>query len=54
MKPVEKRPLTASDLLQSNLVGMWANRKEISDSLEFARQLRHTAEHRQGDTYDSA
>lgn len=47
----EKRPLTASDLLQSGLVGIWADREEISDSLEFARQLRQTAEHRRGDTH---
>ena len=39
----EKRPLAASDLLQSELVGIWADREEIVDSSEFARQLRHTA-----------
>lgn len=47
----EKRPLTASDLLHSGLVGIWADREEISDSLEFARQLRQTAEHRRGDIH---
>ncbi len=41
-----KRPLLASDLLQSDLTGIWADRQEIGDSLEFARQLRHAAEHR--------
>jgi hypothetical protein len=40
--------LTANDLLQSGLVGLWADREDIPDSVEFARQLRHTAEHQRG------
>jgi hypothetical protein len=40
------RELTARDLLQSEVVGLWADREEISDGLTFARQLRHQAEHR--------
>lgn len=50
----EKRPLTAADLLQSGLVGIWADREEITDSVEFARQLRHTAEHQRGNIHVSA
>jgi hypothetical protein len=39
--------MTAHDLLQSDLMGIWADRADITDSLSFARQLRHRAEHRQ-------
>jgi hypothetical protein len=38
--------MTARDLLQSELVGLWADRDDIDDSLVFARQLRRQAEHR--------
>jgi hypothetical protein len=38
--------LTARALLQSELVGLWEDRDDISDSLTFARQLRRRAEHR--------
>ena len=40
------KPRTAEDLLQSELVGLWADRDDIVDSLGFARQLRRQAEHR--------
>jgi hypothetical protein len=43
--PVEKS-LTGADLLKSGLVGMWVGRKDIDDSLEFARKLRKKAEKR--------
>ena len=39
--------LTARDLLESEIVGLWADRDDIGDSLECARQLRREAEHRQ-------
>ena len=42
------REMTARDLLQSELVGIWADRADIGDSLSFARQLRQQAEHRRG------
>jgi len=38
--------MTGVDLLKSGLVGMWAGRKDIADSLEFARELREKAEKR--------
>ena len=41
-----EKPMTGADLLKSGLVGMWAKRKNISDSLEFARELRKKAEKR--------
>jgi hypothetical protein len=34
------RPMKAKDLLNSDLVGIWSKRKEISDSVTFARKLR--------------
>ncbi len=41
-EPIEqpRRQMTAKDLLESGLVGMWADRDDIGDSVEFARQLR--------------
>ena len=38
--------ITAANLLDSGLVGMWADRKDIDDSLEFARSLRTQASQR--------
>ncbi|MEW5988335.1 MAG: hypothetical protein AB1791_17025 [Chloroflexota bacterium] len=43
---IQARELTANDLLQSGLVGLWADRQDIPDSVSFARQLRQQAEHR--------
>ncbi len=40
------RQMTARDLLESGLVGLWKDRKDIGDSLQFARKLRYEAEHR--------
>ncbi|MBI2060748.1 MAG: HTH domain-containing protein [Nitrospirae bacterium] len=37
---------TAFDLLNSGFVGMWADRKDIRSSAEFARQLRKRASRR--------
>jgi hypothetical protein len=44
----EKRvkPLTAGDLLRSPLFGLWKDREDIGDSVEFAHKLRTEAEHR--------
>lgn len=41
-----KRGITVAELLASDFVGMWANREDIGDTLEFARQLRKQAETR--------
>jgi hypothetical protein len=39
--PPSKCPrLTARQLLNSELIGLWKNRTDIADSLEYARQLR--------------
>jgi hypothetical protein len=44
-----QRGMSASDLLQSGLVGMWADRTDIGDSREFARRLREQAQTRRRD-----
>ena len=41
-----RKPLTAGQLLESDVVGMWADRDDIGDSVEFARKLRTAAETR--------
>jgi hypothetical protein len=41
-----RRHMTAKDLLESGLVGIWADREDIGDSSEFARQLREKVEKR--------
>jgi hypothetical protein len=49
MEPAEtitEESMTGADLLKSGLVGMWAERKDIGDSLKFARELRKKAEAR--------
>lgn len=50
----ERRPPTARDLLESGLVGLWADREDIRDNLAFARKLRRQAEHREVSSDDSA
>lgn len=37
---LHERELTARELLESGLVGLWADREDINDSLSFARRLR--------------
>jgi hypothetical protein len=46
-KEQEQKFLTLGDLLESPLVGMWADREDIADSAEFARQLRERASRRE-------
>ena len=38
--------MTAGDLLGSPLFGLWKDRTDITDSVEYARQLRAAAEQR--------
>jgi hypothetical protein len=35
--------MSLGELLESGLVGLWANRTDIKDSVEFARELRRRA-----------
>ena len=47
--PLAKRPrLTAKQLLNSGLVGLWKDRTDITDNLAYARQLREQAQKRPG------
>lgn len=41
-----KKQLTARQLLHSNLMGMWKDRTDITDSAEYAHQLREQAQRR--------
>jgi hypothetical protein len=34
------RPMSGRDLINSGVVGMWSKRKDIGDSITFARKLR--------------
>ena len=38
--------LTASQLLHSELIGLWKDREDIEDSADYARQLREQAQRR--------
>ncbi len=42
-----KKRLTARQLLNSGLIGLWKDRTDITDSAEYARQLREQAQRRQ-------
>jgi hypothetical protein len=44
-----KSALSASDLVRSGLVGMWASRTDIDDNHAFARRLRERAQTRRHD-----
>jgi hypothetical protein len=44
--PSARPALTAEQLLASGLVGLWADRADLDDSAEFARQLRDEAQRR--------
>lgn len=44
-KPIRKA-LTARELLESGLIGLWEDREETMNSSAFARELREKAQHR--------
>jgi hypothetical protein len=43
-----RRTITARQLRQSDLIGLWKDRGDIQDSVIYARQLREQAQHRHG------
>ena len=45
-KSKKRKYMTAGDLLASDLVGIWQDRTDIDDTLEFAQKLRKQAETR--------
>jgi AcrR family transcriptional regulator len=52
-KPGKRKPRTGKELLEvlekNGLIGMWADRDDIGDTLEFARKLRKMASTRHHD-----
>lgn len=44
--PAKPPRLTAKQLLESGLVGLWWDREDITDSVAYARQLREEAQRR--------
>ena len=47
LDPSGQPVFTGADMLKSGIVGMWADRDDIEDPIEFARGLRRQAENRQ-------
>lgn len=45
--------MTVEELLNSGLVGIWKDRKDIKDNVKFARELREKAWARKDDKNDS-
>ncbi|NLF98065.1 MAG: hypothetical protein GX569_15135 [Candidatus Riflebacteria bacterium] len=45
--------MTVEELLNSGLVGIWKDRTDIKDNVEFARELREKAWERKNDKHDS-
>lgn len=43
----ERKGMTAGEFLKSPLVGLWADRTDIGDSSEFARDLREKGQRRE-------
>jgi len=43
---VPEKGMTAGDLLRSPLFGIWKDRSDLGDSVEYARELRAKAEQR--------
>ena len=41
-----ERGITGAELLASPMVGIWADRDDIGDTVEFARELRRKSEQR--------
>ncbi len=53
-KTKQKRPMTGKDLVKSGLFGIWKDRTDFGDNLEFARKLRKQAETRHHEIHDPA
>jgi hypothetical protein len=45
IRPENVPGINAKQILASEFVGMWADRNDITDSIEYARQLRRRASH---------
>ena len=51
---VPRSRLTARQLRQSGIIGLWRDRTDIKDSATYARQLREQAQNRGDVSYDPA
>lgn len=49
VRKAEQGTMSAADFASSELVGLWADRTDISDSSDYARQLREQVQKRGGD-----
>ena len=49
IRPVAIEGITLGEILDLGLVGIWADRDDIGDSVEFARELRREASRRGGE-----
>jgi len=49
----EIKTMTVEELLNSGLVGIWKDRTDIKDNIEFARELREKAWARKNGKHDS-
>ena len=47
VEPEKPRGMTGAELAKSEIVGIWADRTDIGDSVEFARELRRRVERRE-------
>lgn len=45
-KSYKKEKFTANQLLKSKIVGLWKNRKDISNSVDYAIKLRNQSQNR--------
>lgn len=49
----ETRTMTVEELLNSGLVGIWKDRTDIKDNVDFARELREKAWTHKDEKHDS-
>ncbi|MBZ0291798.1 MAG: hypothetical protein K8L99_04450 [Anaerolineae bacterium] len=47
IRPQELRGISAKEILAADFVGMWKDRSDLDDSVEYARQLRKRASRRE-------
>jgi hypothetical protein len=43
IRQIDVRGISLGEILESDLVGMWADRTDIDDSVEYARELRRAS-----------
>ncbi len=48
-EPAVGQGISGAEILESDLVGLWADREDITDSVAYAEELRRKAERRGGE-----